>query len=410
MGSFDITAATAALKIRYPQTEIAKYLYKNNPLFAMVNKRTDWDGLNLQIAFRYALTAGRSASFTTAQGQKNPSKLQKFNVTTVKDYSLADIDGETIRATKTDKGALLRALENETDSALWKLKRSIAIKLYRSGTGSIGNISAGSTVGSPTITLSNIQDVTNFEVGDVLVASATDGSALRSAGASITLTGVNRATGQLTAAGNWTGSIAAVAAGDFLYCAGDAANGGANVVLSGIQAWVPSGAVTSTSFFGLDRTPDPTRMAGLRYTGGGAPIEETLQNALALLCREGGEPSHVFMNNADYVNLVLALGSKVIYDQETTDMPDVGFKGVQLVAPGASGFVKVFADPNCPKGFFHILQLDTWTLWTRGEIGFLMDDDQRILRNTASDSYELRMGYYGNLVCDAPAYNLTGTI
>ncbi len=116
------------------------------------------------------------------------------------------------------------------------------------------------------------------------------------------------------------------------------------------------------------------------------------------------------MNNADYVNLVLALGSKVIYDQEKTDIPDIGFKGVQLVAPGASGFVKVFADPNCPKGFFHILQLDTWTLWTRGEIGFLMDDDQRILRNTASDSYELRMGYYGNVVCDAPAYNLSGTI
>lgn len=410
MGSFDMTAANAALKILYPQKEITKALYRNNPFFGLVPKRTDFYGLNLQIALRFALTAGASAVFATAQSLKNPSSLAKWNVTSVKYYSLASIDGETIRATKNDKGSLVQAIENETDAALWRLKRNIAIDLYRSGTGSIGNISSGSNVGTPTITLSKIQDITNFEKGMVVTCSATDGSALRTAGATATITGVDRSLGTLTISGNWTGSIAGALAGDFLYPAGDGANGGANVKMAGLGAWVPAAAPAATAFFGLDRTSDVTRLGGVRFNGAGGPIEETLISALALVCREGGDPTHVFMNNADYVNLILALGSKVIYDQATSDEPDVGFSAVKLAAPGATGFVKVFADPNCPKGQAFILQMDTFALWTREEIGFLMDDDQRILREATTDSYELRMGYYGQLVCTAPGYNCNVTL
>jgi len=410
MAAFDMTAANAALKIIYPQKEITKALYRNNPFLGLVPKRTDFYGLNIQLALRYALTGGASPVFATAQANKTPSSLAKFNVTSVKYYSLASIDGETIRATKNDKGALVQALENETDAALWRLKRNLAIDLFRSGTGSIGKISAGSNVGTATITLATIQDITNFEKGNTLVASLADGGALRSAGATVTITGIDRSLGTLTASGNWSAGIAAVAAGDFLYQAGDAANGGANVKLSGLAAWDPVTAPSATTFFGLDRTSDVTRLGGVRYNGAGAPIEETLVNALALVCREGGDPSHVFLNNQDYVNLVLALGSKVIYDQEQTDIPEVGFSAIKLAAPGASGFVKVFADPNCPKGFAWILQMDTWTLWTREEIGFLMDDDQRILREATADSYELRMGYYGQLACVAPGYNCAVTL
>ena len=132
---------------------------------------------------------------------------------------------------------------------------------------------------------------------------------------------------------------------------------------------------------------------------------------MGLVAREGGDPTHIFMNNADYVNLVLALGSKVLYDhEESEDTPEIGFSGVKVAAPGASGFAKVFADPNCPKGQAFILQMDTWTLWTREEIGFLMDDDLRILRQASADGYELRMGYYGQLACVAPGWNCNVTL
>lgn len=406
---FNMAAAAAILKTLYPQKEITKAFYKNNPLYAMMPKSSDFFGNNQQLAIRYALTGGRSQNFTNAQANKAGSKLGAFTVTRVHDYSLASIDGETLRATANDKGALISALENETESCLAALTRNLAVMMYRSGTGSRGAISAGSAVGTPTITLANIQDITNFEVGNVLTASQTDGGALRNAGATITITGVDRDLGQLTAAGNWSAAIAAVAAGDFLYQQGDEAAAGANKMLSGLAAWVPPTAPTATLFFGLDRTADKTRLGGLRYTGGGAPMEETVQTVISRAAREGADTTHMFINTADYLNLALGLGSKVIYDQNTTDIPDVGFTSIRVASPGASGFTKIFGDPNCPKGTGFGLQMDTWKFWSLGDVGFLMDDDQRILRENAADSYEMRMGWYGQTTCVWPGANITFT-
>lgn len=410
MAAFNMTAATAILKTLYPQKEITKAIYKNNPLLALIPKSTEFYGGPMQIAARIGLTSGRSPIFTTAQANKAGSVLKSFSVTRVHDYSLASIDGETLRATANDKGALITAMENETEACLWALKRNLATMLYRSGTGSRGVISAGSTVGTATITLATIQDITNFEVGMILTLAATDGAATRVG--TVTVAGIDRDLGTITATGNWTAGIAAAAAGDFISQQGDNANAGTNVMLAGLAAWVPPTAPTATLFFGLDRTADKTRLGGLRYAGAGAPIEETVQTVISRAGREGADTTHMFLNNADYLNLCLALGSKVIYDQTSPeDMADVGFTSVRVASAGASGFTKVFADPNCPKGTGWGLQLDTWKLWTLGEIGFLMDDDSgRILRESAADSYEMRMGWYGNVVCTAPGNNITFTL
>jgi hypothetical protein len=49
--------------------------------------------------------------------------------------------------------------------------------------------------------------------------------------------------------------------------------------------------------------------------------------------------------------------------------------------------------------------MDTWKFWTLGDIGFIMEDNLRMLRDSTEDSYTWRLGYYGNLVCHAPGFN-----
>jgi hypothetical protein len=399
VAAFDLTAANAILKTLYPQNEIKKLCYQNQPFFAMVKKRSDFYGNNMQIGLRYGAPTGRSAAIATATANKAASKLAKFTVTRIKDYVALDLDGEALRACANDKGAIVRALELEVDGGFHVLKRSIGIQLFRGGTGTRGQISAGSNVGTPTITLANINDVTNFEVGMLLQASQTDGGALRSAGATVTLTAVDRQAGTLTASGNWSAGIAAVAASDFIL-----ANGDSNLTISGLAAWVPVSNPTSTPFFGLDRTPDVIRLGGCRITAfAGGPIEETLQQAAAFVGREGGDPDWCFLNNIDYVKLATALGSRLTV--QMNDIPDVGFgfESIELSCP--TGKISVFADPNCPQGKAYMLTSDCWTFWTLGDVGFLEEDGLRMLRNASADTYEMRLGYYGNLVCDAPGFN-----
>ena len=96
------------------------------------------------------------------------------------------------------------------DGALRQLKMSVFHALFRNGGGAIGQVNASgpSTV---TFNLLEIEDVVNFEVGMNLQASAADGSTgsdtLLDAGATGLISAVNRDTGVITSATNWTATV-----------------------------------------------------------------------------------------------------------------------------------------------------------------------------------------------------------
>ena len=101
--------------------------------------------------------------------------LTDFGKTTLKDrYLLPD---ET-----SPQDAFMRAATTEIDGALHSCSRSLAVAMYRDGTGSIGNISANAVLASSTILLANTEDITHFEVGMALTSSATATAATRAAG------------------------------------------------------------------------------------------------------------------------------------------------------------------------------------------------------------------------------------
>jgi hypothetical protein len=276
--------------------------------------------------------------------------------------------------------------------------RSLATSLFRNGTGSIGVISSGSTVASPTITLSDLNTVTNFEVGMTLQVSATDGAAVRTG--SVVLTGVDRNAGTLTASGNWSAGISAVQTGDYISVAGDL-----NSKIKGFDAWVPMPSVlTSASFFGVDRTADATRLGGISLDKTGVPIEEALVDLAARIAREGGSPDVCFLDFSNYANLEKALGSKVQYVNLKATDADVGFAGMQIM--GAKGPIKVVPDQNMFSDRAYIMQWDTWCLYSLGMAPkILQSDGLEFLRVSSADAVEVRVGYYAQLGCVAPGWN-----
>jgi len=392
MASLDMTSFASALKAHYTDERIYNMVYKDNALLALMPKMEQFGGKNLPIPIIYGNPQGRSQNFATAQANKTSSKITDFVLTRNHDYSLASIDNETLEASKGNSNAFMEAATTEIDGAINSATRSLAISMYRTGSGSIGQCNA--TVTGTSLQLKNAEDVTNFEVGQKVVFSSTDGGG--SVSAAVAITAVNRDSGELTLAASTS-----LTANYYIFVEGDY-----DAKIKGLQAWLPNSSPSATPFFGVDRSVDPVRLAGVRYDGSALPIEEALIGAIHRVARESGKPSHVFMSFSKWDELAKALGSKVQYIEEAVKVGEanLNFRGIMIHGP--KGPVKVIADQNCPSDRAFLLQLDVWKLYSLGKAPRILDTDGlKMLRESSADAVEVRVGYYAQLGCRAPGYN-----
>ena len=390
-----VTDIAFALKTLWPQSEINNEVYKDNPFLALLKKQEDFDGANMYLALQYADNTSRSHTFAKAQANRTSLKGVRYLLTRKKDYATAEIDTETIRASKSKKGSLVDALDAEMKSAVNALNRSMGIDCYGSGTGARGQVAVQAT--SP-ITMSLIPSITNIEVGMKLVASETDGSALRDAGAAITVTGVNRDAGTFT----FSGSISGLQVGDFLYSEGDAINASTQLAMTGLAGWLPYTAPDSTPFMGVNRAVDTTRLAGVRMDISSYLLSEGVVKFGARIAREQGKPDYLFLDFEQFTNFEIELGSKVQYMD--AQVGDIGFRGIRFTAGKQA--VNVMPDQNCPQDRAYAIQMDTWKLYSLGPApGVLNDDGNEMLRVSSADGVEIRLGYYAELGCNAPGWN-----
>lgn len=407
--SLDMTSFDAALKQYYTNDMIENMVYKDNPLLALLPKMEDFKGRNLPVVLIYGNPQGTAATFTNAQnrGAVTNSRVQDFVLTRVHHYSIATIDNETLEASKGNAGAFMEAATLEIDGAINSLTRALATGIYRSGWGDLGIIGSTTTLSSTSLVLADPESVVNFEVGMDLVFAATQASSsLRGSGSSLQVVGVDRSNGILTMSGAING-VSSVAVGDYIFVNGNRQNSSSPVALmpSGLEAWIPSSAPTSTPFFGVDRSVDTSRLGGQRLDGTSKPIEEALIDAASLVAREGGKLTHFFMSYSKYSQLEKSLGAKVQYIDLKVENTDVGFRGIQINGP--RGPIQVIPDQNCPASRIYGLALDTWKLYSLGKAVRVIDTDGlQMLRQAGADGVEVRYGFYGNLGCRAPGFNI----
>jgi hypothetical protein len=406
MASLDLTAFDAVLKSLYQSQDVEDATYKGNPMLAMLKKEEDFYGKNYPLPIQYGKPQGRSATFATAQSNAAASKFKDFLLTRVSDHAVCTIDNETMEASENNSGAFTKAVKTEVDGILDSLSRSLAIGLFRDSSGYIGQVLAEPTeTTSTTFTLLEVNDIVNYEVGQVLnIWSAKSGGSQRNRNGSatdLTVSAVDRGAGTVTCTGAYDSS-GTIAANDYIFVAGDR---GAKI--SGLEAWLPASAPTNgDSHFGVDRSADVTRLAGIRYDASALPIEEGLIQGLALGSREGAAPSVGFINPLKMAELVKSMGARVTYsDAQAHKRADIGFKAV--VIQGPEGEVKMIADRNCPFAKCYMLDMETWILKSLGKVPRINDTDgNRMLRQQTADGVEVRAVYRAQLGCSKPGANM----
>ena len=418
----NVSNQVAALKELYTGDDYMKDLvYKKNPLLALIPKDespSGFAGKYIPVPLVYAPPVGRSANFANAQNNQTAPGVNSFFVYRVSNYQLVTITNELLEATKDNAGAFVDEAKLNMDTGFRSISNDLALDLYGDGSGSRGSISSIST---GVITLTQAAQIVNFEVGMTLVSYSQSGStATQSTGAALGyVIAVNRSSGQLTvsataggAAGtptNWSTSFPLLAVqGDVNFASGGLAIGnGLAQKIAGLQAWIPVTAPASNdSFWGVNRSTDVTRLGGVRFNGQSETIEEALIDGAALVAREGGQPDMCFMSFASYSALEKSLGAKVQYVDVKHEEADIAFAGIRIHAP--YGPITVIPDRNCPAQTAYLLQMDTLKLRSLGKAPHILTyglEGLEGLRVGNADALEIRIGYYANLICNAPGWN-----
>ncbi len=388
-----------ALREYFTDKEMVRLAYEEHPLLALVSKDTKWTGNKHIIPIQAHIAMGRSAVFATAQANVASGEYERFELTTSKDYGLIHIDTESILASEGQPvRAYVEARKAESEGILTALGSNLAMQLYRNGGGARGR--RGSLSGN-IITLKEKADVVNFERNMKLFASANDGSdaahALR-AGTAATVTAVDRDDGKVTV--DNAGNITAFADDDYLFCEGDF-----KVLVKGLDAWLPSAAPSSTAFFGADRSTDPTRLGGIRYSDAN-PLVEKHKRAVARAWREGAKVTHEFINPEDWADVEIALADRVQYDRVKSSTGEFMFDSIRMATP--TGMLHLIGDPDCPKSVAYMLKLATFVFVSRGSAPRVLDPDGKgeFLRRGSADGVEGRFGWFGQLGCRAPGSNV----
>lgn len=416
--SADTSTYADILKEYYTEQRLIELMQQDAPLLALMPKSEQFGGDVLPVVVRYGISQGINSQFTTARTSSSATSalFEQFAMTRVKKYAFARVDGELLRASKGDKSAFVEALTAEIDSVLMGAKRRMAFEAYRGGWGHIGNINSDTGSGATTLTLADVDDVTIWEKGMKVVFSSSENAATLRSTTGLEVSAVNRATGVITFTTEITSIAAAITNGDYIFIDGERQSSATPTrrCVAGLLAWLPTSApATTDSFFGVNRSVDPTRLAGQRVSATTVPIEEALISGNVQVGREGGKIGNWFLSYTSWARLEKGLGTRVRYDNAVSkESANIGFKAIVVTGPG--GDAKVIADAFCPGDYAFGLDLKSWKLRfidkmfiNRGESG---GDGLDILRLTDEDSYESAWAFYGNMMCDAPGHNVVVTV
>jgi len=407
-----ITTYDGMLKQYYDDNKVQNLIYDKNPFLTMCPKNEGFVGDAYKVPVIFGGGQGIGKTFSNAQSQASNTSQQiaAFLVSSrAPFYGFTNWTRETMLASANDVGAFMSVAKVAVENCLRGMGNRLATAFYRSGYGEMANLSSTvSVTGATSITLNNVDDIVNFEVGQMLDCSATLTGAPKSVGSSgngLIVTSVDRSNGKLGfgyAIDDATNGIPTIAAGDFLFVRGDHST--STTLPIGLEGWIPATAPSpSATLWG--QTLTDTRLYGQRLDArDGRPLEEALIEAAQIVAREGGQLSHFFMGFNAYARLLKGMQGRVILTDVETDT-GIGFRGATVQTP--AGEVLVVPDRTCPANRIFGLQLDTWEIASLGKLVAPVEEDGlMILRSASADSFESRYASYSQLVCKAPGKNI----
>lgn len=339
-----------------------KDLYRKKPLLMAATKVTDFaSDKGYSIPADSNLGNGVGGTIAGAVFNASASTGAEFNVKQANLFGYIEMDSRVVRNAKAsnDNSRVFDYVKKQYADGIETLMFEVSRQAYGSGTGARAKVLSAS---GSTITVAPHEAIF-IRKGMRLYASSTDGGALASGTPGYTtVVNVDTSTGTITVDGTVTTQITGIGTpGFYLYLNSIASNNGTGQGgFIGLGGWNPI-TVTSSLFWGVDRTVNPSVLGGCRYTAGG-PLETLFIRAEAQASTEIGvqwEGGDIYLHPQQFAAFLSAKeGVKEISTDEEYKMgiKKLSYKGYTLIQ-----------DVCCPLDWAHVVGDGAFLFLTCGQ-------------------------------------------
>src|SRR5574344_1044699 len=346
MGNISTNAAITSLLKVYYKEGVQNLFYRNSPVLAKIGKeRVEGKSQNFNAMYGHGGACAGDFTKALSVAASVPQDVE-YAVTPGQLFSVYTMNAKEVQASLTQKGAYMKV--------------------------------AGAKMFAATdITLPN-NAIMAISVGSVLAEKSSVGSS--TVNTELTVNSISGTTVNVTPSLSFTGAI-----GDVICFAGSM-NAGNPILPMGLAGWLPTvgkrtGAAWTTyigtSFFGVNRSINPDKLAGNFYAAGASEKLSTSVQKLILLCRRcGSKADLIAMNDEDFLTFTQEIQTTNTYFTATSTKEkrkaNVGISDVSA-SFSTNTVENIYDDPYCPKGVFYVLDTGTVKLYTYTNVDKLND-------------------------------------
>jgi hypothetical protein len=341
-------------------------------LYGFFNK-AEKTGDAVSIPLAYDLGVGAATTASASYNAATLAQRTRFLVTPFKSYRTTVVDLSQAEYANGDDNSVVDLLEDEAQKCMDAAKMDIDAALGGTGGGEIGTIASSTGSGPYVLTMSQRSDMLRMQVNQTYVSKATPLSGSLDTGTfTVTNLNVNALQATVTANSSWAPTNGHVFGVNGVMAASTAA-----VVWPGILGWIPPASarpVSSTLFFGVDRSVDELKLAGSALDVSGAntsigtmgTLEGIEMLAYQVADVPGATPDLVVMSFAQLGKIKAQLQTQGRYNREDRKGKGIEVYYQTVVIAGPRGDMDIIASSNWPSNQVAILDKSSWTIGSPG--------------------------------------------
>lgn len=386
MANYALDTVNELFKTRYGK--LAEKIYNSeNILVARMKKQFDFTGNDIKTTMPKGF--GGSVGSGSLPTANNKTYLQ-MTVTPKSLYARLNIDRESMMASKDDKGAFVRLLQEAIKNTVESYSRNLERIIFADGTGALGTMdgtnTGSGTSGDPYVCL--ISDATwkeaNLEEDDYVNIGS--GTALLEI---VEVVPASKQVKLVLVSGSET-----ISAGDtrVLYMQGSKDNDP-----EGLEGTVGTASGTK---YGIDLAAE-RRWRSYREDASGAEISNDILNKVVLQVHKkcGKYPNLCITSYTQYTKIANQQEDLKYIEVSPRDkelVGRIGFKAIDLQAGPAR--IPLLISRFCADDHVWLLNDDHMNIMHRPGFGWFDEDGTVLLRQANSDAYEARYGGYLQVV------------
>jgi hypothetical protein len=399
--ALNLSAADNALK-NYYLPVMQKLLNNSTVLLSMIERDSttqDVYGKNFTVGIHKGrnLSAGRGTSdggtLPTSGNQVYANAIVPNKYT----YATIEVTGPTIRATRDNAGAFVRAVESEIQGVMVDMKRAINRQFHGDGKDALAFWTGADNTSGATVDDNQSNAFTHLPVGQAITCDLidTDNSTKNGDSIVVTLGAENATTFDVT----WTGTVTNSGDGDYLVL--DDTLGyqkmGLQGIISDADPVVPAGGGSLTGLHGLAVATE-TWWKSQIIGSESSKRDLAFADIQRLFSRIAKNSSY---SEADIKALLCSYETRDKYVELATNERqwyntltlDGGFKAVD------HNGVPLVPDNQCRRGTIYAIVPDALRIFQTSDFEWMEEDGAILSRVASKDAYGATLFHYGDLAC-----------